>query len=303
MAVTLPLPPEEMNFIGGGDFDAIGREFLNYFIKFGGLKPHHRVLDVGCGIGRMARPLAEYLSSTSRYDGFDIVDVGIDWCRRNITPRLPNFRFHLADVYSAGYHPAGAYDAAEYVFPFASESFDFVFLTSVFTHMRPAAVANYLSEIARVLAPNGRCLITYFLQTPETRRLGADRRGRLNFVHQRDGYWVDAPEATDEDAICLDEEYMLGLYEKNGLAVDGPIRRGEWCGRQEFVSFQDIVVAQKVRSVPQRRPQGEAIRAVRRFARRVQRWLRPDPIPVSTALHNVLVARHHAANAPGGRDG
>ena len=37
-----------------------------------GLKPEHRVLDIGCGVGRVALPLTRYLTSGT-YDGFDIV--------------------------------------------------------------------------------------------------------------------------------------------------------------------------------------------------------------------------------------
>src|ERR1700733_8769025 len=54
------VPPRWLNPIGDGDFESTGAEFLEYFIRLGGLDPSHRVLDVGCGIGRMARPPTEY---------------------------------------------------------------------------------------------------------------------------------------------------------------------------------------------------------------------------------------------------
>ena len=40
---------------------------------------------------------------------------------------------------------------------------DVAFLTSVFTHMLPEDVEHYLDELARVLKPGGRTLITWFL--------------------------------------------------------------------------------------------------------------------------------------------
>jgi SAM-dependent methyltransferase len=294
MIADLPLPPAEMDFVGGGDFDAIGREFLRHFIEFGGLKPHHRVLDVGCGIGRMARPLTEYLDRAGSYEGFDVVGVGIDWCRRNVTPRFPNFRFRRANVFSPGYHPRGLYQAAEYVFPYPANSFDFVFLTSVFTHMRPAEVANYAREIGRVLKVGGRCLSTFFLRTPETTALTAAWRGELKFVHRRDGYWIAFPEVADEEAICFDEPNVLAMYERCGLGLAGPIRRGAWCGRAEFVSFQDIVVAEKVRTIkqPWAFPGARTARAVVGKLRR--RWRRRS-LRHSVALNNVRRAEQHAA--------
>jgi SAM-dependent methyltransferase len=294
MNTILPLPPEEMNFVGGGDFDAMGREFLRYFVEFGGLKPHHRVLDVGSGIGRMARPLTTYLDRAGSYEGFDVVGVGIDWCRRQVTTRYPNFRFRRANVYNPSYHPGGLYEAAEYVFPYASDSFDFVFLTSVFTHMRPADVSNYVREIGRVLKVGGRCLGTFFLQTPETQALAAQGRGALKFAHRRDGYWIAFPEVADEEAICFDEPDVLTLFDRWGMKTSWPIRRGAWCGRVEHVSFQDMVIVEKIHDVAESRPVW-ARRAVGAWARKIGRWWHAGPPPVSQSLDNVRRAERHAA--------
>ena len=52
------VPPRRLQFVGRGDFVETGDEFMRHFLDLAGLKAHHRVLDVGCGIGRMARPLA-----------------------------------------------------------------------------------------------------------------------------------------------------------------------------------------------------------------------------------------------------
>jgi ubiquinone/menaquinone biosynthesis C-methylase UbiE len=48
------VPPVDLvNYVGGGDFKAIGEEFLTYFINLGMLQPSDSVLDVGCGSGRI----------------------------------------------------------------------------------------------------------------------------------------------------------------------------------------------------------------------------------------------------------
>src|SRR5262245_30990788 len=57
-------------FVGDGDFAGMGRRFLELFVSLGGLKPEHRVLDIGCGIGRMALPLTDFLGSVGEYWGF-----------------------------------------------------------------------------------------------------------------------------------------------------------------------------------------------------------------------------------------
>jgi 2-polyprenyl-3-methyl-5-hydroxy-6-metoxy-1,4-benzoquinol methylase len=47
-------PPKGRELFGSGDFNQVGEEYFRYFVQLGGLEPHERVLDVGCGIGRMA---------------------------------------------------------------------------------------------------------------------------------------------------------------------------------------------------------------------------------------------------------
>ena len=136
----------------------IGKEFFNYFVNLGRLKPTEDVLDIGCCIGRMAVPLLDYMT-TGKYVGFDIVKGGIDWCTANITPQYPNFKFEHANIYSVLYNPTSSVKVEDYIFPYDDGSFDFIFLTSVFTHMNGYQVSNYIKEIERVLRKNGRIFI------------------------------------------------------------------------------------------------------------------------------------------------
>lgn len=239
------IPPTRLHFVGHGSFTATGYEFLRYFTEFGGLKPHEEVLDVGCGIGRMAIPLTNYLRH-GQYRGIDIVPAGIKWCQENITPKHPNFRFELSDIYNAAYNPRGKYKAAEYQFPFPDASFDFVFLTSVFTHLVPNDAEHYISEIGRVLRPGGRLLGTWFLLNDESRALLASGQGSRPIVHEYRGQdvMVENPQVP-EAAIAFSEELVRSLHSKNSLAIEDGIRFGKWCGREDFVSYQDIVVAKK----------------------------------------------------------
>ena len=96
-----------MYSVGSGDFKAVGLQFRSYFTEFGGLRPDDRVLDVGCGIGRMAVPLTSFLSSKGRYEGFEIVREGVAWCQKNISARFPNFVFRHADIRNNAYNAKG----------------------------------------------------------------------------------------------------------------------------------------------------------------------------------------------------
>src|SRR5689334_20530593 len=82
----LPVPPKERNFVGDGDYKAIGIEFLRHFVRLGGLRSTDRVLDIGCGIGRMALPLTLWLDpAKGTYEGVDVVADGIAWCEETIS--------------------------------------------------------------------------------------------------------------------------------------------------------------------------------------------------------------------------
>lgn len=147
------VPPRRPMFMGTPDYVGVGDEFLGHFRTLGHLEPSHRVLDVGCGIGRMARPLTACLDERGSYDGFDVDAAGVAWCVKIVTARFPRFRFRHRDVRSDRYNPRGRIPPAELRFPYGDGSFDFVFLTSVFTHMLPDDVDRYVREVSRVLDP------------------------------------------------------------------------------------------------------------------------------------------------------
>jgi SAM-dependent methyltransferase len=191
-----------------------------------GLAPHHRVLDVGSGIGNLALGLHDFLTAT--YDGLEIHPEAVAWCQRAITPRYPAFRFHRADVASRAYNPAGTTAAASYRFPFENHAFDFVMLGSVFTHMLPDEVAHYLREIARVLEPGGVAVVSWFLLDDESRPSVDDGRSFMSFeVRHPSGVCRLHDAAVPEAAVTFEETFALNAIAAAGLRVRDR-RRGAW---------------------------------------------------------------------------
>jgi SAM-dependent methyltransferase len=209
------------------------------FVDLAGLKPSDDVLDVGSGNGRIAVGLTGFLRG--RYEGFDVVQTGVEWSQREITPRYPNFNFQRADLFNKRYNRKGRWPASEYRFPYEDDAFDFVLLTSVFTHLLPADAENYVREIARVMRPGGTCFATFFLLDDETLRFVAEGRTTPRF-HVDRGIYRTIRSDQPEVAVAHPVSDVEGWFDAAGL-TDRTVYPGSWSGRTSFTSYQDIVVA------------------------------------------------------------
>jgi SAM-dependent methyltransferase len=191
-----------------------------------GLQPEHRVLDIGSGIGNLSLGLIGYLRGG--YDGIEIHPEAVAWCQQAITRRHPTFRFHRADLASRAYNPHGRVSPSAYTFPFPNHTFDFIVLASVFTHMLPDAVEQYLGEISRLLAPGGVCVASYFLLNDET-RAGVDAgRSFMSFGVEHPSGLCRLNDATmPEAAVALEEAFVRRVHEQAGLRI-ADVRRGRW---------------------------------------------------------------------------
>jgi SAM-dependent methyltransferase len=221
-----------------------GERYLELFIELGGLRPDHAVLEPGCGAGRMAKPLAGYLSDAGSYHGFDVAPKGIESCIKEIGSSHPNFRFQHVDVHNREYNRRGSLDPESFDFPYPDESFDFVFLTSVFTHMLPPEVGHYLHEIRRVLRPSGRALMTFFLLNSEAVAAIEAGRTKRKFATEGDGYRYDI-RGRPEAAVAYREEDALSLLDAAGLALDGPVHYGHWAHPEPAAAGQDVIVVKR----------------------------------------------------------
>ncbi|MBK9016811.1 MAG: class I SAM-dependent methyltransferase [Saprospiraceae bacterium] len=233
------MPPRGMIYTGSGDFRRSGEQSVANFREFCGLEPSHSVLDIGSGIGRIALPLTRFLGENGCYEGFDVVKKGVDWCQQHITTRFPNFRFQYISLKNDLYRSDGD-KASGFRFPYDDGSFDFAIANSVFTHMLPDEVDNYLGELHRVLRTGGVCYLTFFLFDEKT----AWPEG-FGFPHNY-GYYRLMDDVVKSANVAFEEKHLRSMASNQGFEVH-QLLYGYWRGLPKVgcKDFQDIVVLKK----------------------------------------------------------
>jgi ubiquinone/menaquinone biosynthesis C-methylase UbiE len=163
----LTLPPASLRFCGDefkddAYFVKSARLEVKRLIEHAGLSVGSRVLDIGCGPGRLAIGIIAELGSVASYIGVDVNEPALEWCQRHIAPAHPNFRFVRFDDENERYNPKGK--AKNTPLPAADASVDVINLYSVFSHLTYGNVVKTLKEMRRVIKPRGRVFLTAFVE-------------------------------------------------------------------------------------------------------------------------------------------
>lgn len=103
------------------------------------LKPHHTILDIGCGPGTITADLAE-LVPEGKVTGVDAVEAVLERARAHVAGRsgITNCTFEVADANAL---------------PYPDASFDVVFCHQVLQHVQDPV--GILKEMRRVAKPGG----------------------------------------------------------------------------------------------------------------------------------------------------
>ncbi len=238
-------PPKGLIYTGRGDFIGQGNQYVELFKKHGGLKPNSRVLDIGSGIGRVSIPLTNYLTEEAIYEGFDVIELGVNWCETNISAKFPNFHFTYVPLLNDLYRDNGA-DASSYTFNYKPGYFDFACSISVFTHMLPREVANYFDELEKVMKPGGIIFATFFIINEENSKYMSQNSG-FNFSHKMDGYYLMDAKVKGAN-VAFEEDYLLNEVINTKRFKINTTSYGHWCGRDKSKSFdfQDVLIIEKL---------------------------------------------------------
>jgi SAM-dependent methyltransferase len=157
---SLPLPPLEFRRLVGPTDDASFDNPRRTLVFPDVPEVHYEsVFDFGCGCGRIARQLMQQEPRPGRYVGVDPHAGMVEWCQKNLSPHAPGFSFFHHDVRVDG---SSADKPRHRQLPVADDDITLFVAWSVFTHLLEEDAVFYLEELARVLAPGGLAVTTWF---------------------------------------------------------------------------------------------------------------------------------------------
>lgn len=161
------------DYFYGGEKTAIWLK--NHFSKHIELR-NKKILDWGCGPGRIIRHLPAIIQNDCEYYATDYNAASINWCKMN----LNGINFNLNSL-----------DAQ---LPFPDNCFDVIYGISIFTHLSEQLHYDWYKELYRVLNNNGILFLTTHgesfkgkLTTAEIKRFNNDElivRGNVKEGHR-----------------------------------------------------------------------------------------------------------------------
>jgi SAM-dependent methyltransferase len=259
-----PLPPMSLRLMRDSDeeFVAGAAEQVERLVR-AGLQPHHRLLDVGCSVGRTAIGLLRSGSFAGRYVGFDVTSRQVEWARANLTPVAPQYTFKLVDVRNDRYNPNGRIDRLQMQFPVRTSWFDAACLFSIFTHFYKEDIELYLRELHRALRPGGVILCTWFLFNERNRATVTGPDCAYPMTHRLDDVTLYYNADDPLHAIAFDETFVRKMIAEAGFKIVS-LTHGTWAGGAG-PEFQDEMVLRK----PPLSVTTRIKRRLSRYARRV----------------------------------
>lgn len=146
------------------------------------------VLDVGCGT-KFTQAFLNYRIPIRRYVGVDVYRSMIEFLRDNV--RDPRFEYHHVDVRNELYNPDAPPMTEDTDLGVGDQTFDVIWLFSVFTHLSPADYRVMLKVLRRYARPDGKLLFTVFIDELTPGGFGFMDKLNRALVEADPGRWAD----------------------------------------------------------------------------------------------------------------
>jgi SAM-dependent methyltransferase len=190
--------------------------FWTHFLQAGVCRFDSNIVDIGCGCGRYARFLRDYQYKSQRftghYVGIDVDTEMLAWCSQHFDGE--RFEFRRSSHGSRAYRTPGESSSTYYEIPIANDTVDFVFSTSLFSHLLEAELVNYCRESYRVLKPGGHMAMYFFsLDRPPT-----TYGDRHSFGFEVGNARVESL-AVPEAAVAYHDEFLMSVARDTGFAT------------------------------------------------------------------------------------
>lgn len=201
------------------------------------LKRNSRVLDLGCGSGRIARGLLHYLNIEGSYVGIDVNDSAIAWCIDNLSMQNANFSFHYMHINNNYYYNDDNSQRNIYNFSFLKDrKFDCIIELSLFNHLRLEDTVQYLKEIGKRLDKDGVAYLTFFVIDEEFLSFQKRTGQHVGLRRQENGIWYGYQR---QHFFAGYEQHLLQtIFEEAGLVAIAS-SKGSWAQKSEARIYQD----------------------------------------------------------------
>ena len=173
-------------------WEEVGQLQFDFLVK-SGLKPDHRMIDVGCGSLRGGVHFAQYLDS-GHYFGIDInqslIDAGYE---KELKPRGLDRRVPRANLRAS----------SEFDFAAFEQVFDYALAVSVFTHLPLDTIRICLERLAPAMSPTGVFFATVFENDPEQPSVPVlQEPGGVTTYSDQDPYHYGRDDLIDRATAC-----------------------------------------------------------------------------------------------------
>jgi SAM-dependent methyltransferase len=236
-----PIPPRELLKSSGSHNLAHYRDNMLFYtkdvIQHCLLKRNSRVLDLGCGAGRISRGLLHYLNRDAIYVGVDVNAKAIDWCQKNITPRNANFAFQHLDLVNNYYYCDDNQQHNSYDFGFLGEQkFDCIIAICLFNHLKLNDTQQYLREIAKRLAKDSVAYLTFFTIDQDFTQFRNRTGLHTGLQRGKDGVWQGYQ--YHDFFVGYETEMLENLFSEAGLNIMAA-SPGSWAEKANSRIYQD----------------------------------------------------------------